>query len=239
MKKAIALISAAALIFAAAGCANKRQSEPDETGTQEQSSFIKDSAVEESVTELSSQQEASSSERPTKRPTVTLYSTRATSPNHLTERPTTTQRTTIKINVPTREPTTRHTTVLKTTQARTTLSDIEIVETTAAVPDPSFDYGGTLSFTGEDGLTDSVKIVSHTCDLTERQTFAIMLTVEILEHSSERTTMNIAYNCYDKNGKQINEKTLYTVVPLATAGVTVKTVATATADTVRIEFLNY
>ena len=56
-------------------------------------------------------------------------------------------------------------------------------------------------------------------------------------HSSK--TMYISYNCYDKDGNRINENTLKTVVPLGQPGDTVRTVATATFDTARIEFVNY
>ena len=47
------------------------------------------------------------------------------------------------------------------------------------------------------------------------------------------------YACYDKDGNRINENTLKTVVPLGQPGDTVRTVATATFDTARIEFVNY
>lgn len=240
MKKALALISAAVIIFTAAGCTNKKQPEQNETEfISDGSSAVHESTVEESVAEPSvSIGEYSTKPKYTKRPTVTLYTTRATSPNHLTERPTTTERTTIKINVPTRTPMTKRPTVTKTTAPRTTKPVVEnITSTTKPVPEPVFDYGGTLSFTGVDGLTDSVKIVSHTCEPTDRQTFAIVLTVETLEHTSESKTMYISYNCYDKDGNRINEKTLRTVVPLGQPGDTVRTVATATLDTARIEFV--
>lgn len=242
MKKVLALISAAIVIFTAAGCANKRQ-QPEQNETEfmrDGSSAVQESTVEESVAEPSvSIGEHTTKERYTKRPTVTLYTTRATSPHHLTERPTTTERTTIKINVPTRETTTRRTPVTKTTVPRTTKPNTEApLSTTKPVPEPVFDYGGTLSFTGADGFTDSVKIVSHTCEPTDRQTFAIVLTVETLEHASQSKTMYISYNCYDKDGNRINEKTLRTVVPLGQPGDTVRTVATATLDTARIEFVN-
>ncbi len=242
MKKALALISAAVIIFTAAGCTNKKQPEQNETEfMSDGSSAVQESTVEESVAEPSvSIGEYTSKEIYTKRPTVTLYTTRATSPHHLTERPTTTERTTIKINVPTRETTTRRTPVTKTTVPRTTKPKTEApLSTTQPVPEPAFDYGGTLSFTGADGFTDSVKIVSHTCTPTDRQTFAIVLTVETLEHASQSKTMYISYNCYDKDGNRINENTLKTVVPLGQPGDTVRTVATATFDTARIEFVNY
>lgn len=242
MKKSIALISAAIVIFAAAGCTNKQQPEQKNT-TQDgnSSSAVQESTVEESVAEPSLAESAASTKpRVTKPPTITLYTTRATSPHHLTSRATTTQRTTREIVVPTRRPTTQRTTVLKTTQARTTKPDEVLVTSTAKpVPEPVFDYGGTLSFTAADGLTDSVKIVSHTCEPTDRQTFAIVLTVETLEHLSESNTMYIAYNCYDKDGNRINENALFTVVPLAQPGETVRTVATATLDTAKIVFTNY
>ena len=242
MKKALALISAATVIFAVAGCTNK-QPEQNETQLSSESissSAVQESTAEESVAEPTAQMsEHSTKPKYTKRPTVTLYTTRATSPHHLTERPTTTERTTVKIIVPTRETTTRRTPVTKTTAPRTTKADIEVItSTTMPVPEPTFDYGGTLSFTDADGFTDSVKIVSHTCTPTDRQTFAIVLTVETLEHMSERKTMYISYNCYDKDGNRINEDTLKTVVPLGQPGETARTVATATLDTVRIEFTN-
>lgn len=241
MKKALALISAAVIIFAAAGCTNKKQPEQNETEfMSDGSSAVQESTVEESVAEPSvSIGEYTTKERYTKRPKVTLYTTRATSPHHLTERPSTTERTTTKINVPTRTPTTKRPVVTKTTVPRTTKADIEVItSTTKPVPEPVFDYGGTLSFTNGEGLTDSVKIVSHTCTPTDRQTFAIVLTVETLEHMSESKTMYISYNCYDKDGNRINENTLKTVVPLGQPGDTVQTVATATFDTARIEFVN-
>ncbi len=239
-KNAVALLTAAALIFAAAGCANKVEPGQSESSTGEQTSS-EESTAEESVTQPSAQSGSSVTERHTKRPTITLYSTRPTSPNRLTSRPTTTQRTTVKIEVPTvsRTTTTRRSTTLKTTVARTTRPNTQAAETTTAPPEPQFSYGGTLSAADANGNTDSVKIVSHTCSYTDRKTFAIVLTVEILEHSSENKTMYIAYNCYDKNGNKINEKTLFTVVPLGEPGDTVRTVATATADTVKVEFTNY
>ena len=242
MKKALALISAAAVIFAAAGCTNKQQ--PEQTTTQpnsDSSSAVQESTVEESVAEPSAENSGyTTKERYTKRPTVTLYTTRATSPHHLTERPTTTERTTIKINVPTRETTSRRQVTTKTTVPRTAKPDeVLSTATTQAVPEPVFDYGGTLSFTGVDGLTDSVKIVSHTCEPTDRQTFAIVLTVETLEHLSESNMIYIAYNCYDKDGNRINENTLKTVVPLGQPGETARTVATATFDTAKIVFTSY
>ncbi|MBQ7102031.1 MAG: hypothetical protein IJN81_10365 [Clostridia bacterium] len=240
MKKALALISAAAVIFAAAGCANKKQPEQNETQlNSDGSSAVQESTVEESVAEPSASiGEHTTKEKYTRRPTVTLYTTRATSPNHLTERPSTTERTTIKINVPTRETTSRRQVTTRTTVPRTTKTTVESkTSTTKPVPEPVFDYGGTLSFTGADGLTDSVKIVSHTCEPTDRQTFAIVLTVETLEHASQSKTMYISYNCYDKDGNRINENTLQTIVPLGQPGETVRTVATATFDTARIEFV--
>lgn len=244
MKKAIALVSAAVLIFTVAGCANKQQPQPQQNETSANngiSSSAQESTVEESVAEPSSTARATEKgEKPTRRPTITTYAARATSPDHLTQRPTTTQRTTIRINVPTREPTTRRPVVTKTTLPRTTALDFDIItSTTQAVPEPQFDYGGVLSFTGADGLTDSVRIVSHECSFTDRRTFAIVLTVETVEHISDRKTINIAYNCYDKDGNKVNEKTLYTIVPLGQPGDTVRTVATATEDTVRVEFINY
>ncbi|MBR6635681.1 MAG: hypothetical protein IKL41_08675, partial [Clostridia bacterium] len=139
MKKALALISAAVIIFAAAGCTNKKQSEQNETEfMSDGSSAVQESTVEESVAEPSvSIGEYTTKERYTKRPTVTLYTTRATSPNHLTERPTTAERTTIKINVPTRTPTTKRPVVTKTTVPRTTKPDVEAVtSTTKPVPEP-------------------------------------------------------------------------------------------------------
>lgn len=238
------MISAAIVIFAVAGCTNKKQ--PETTG-QNETEFISDgsSAVQESTAEESVAEptvsigEYSTKPKYTRRPTVTLYTTRVTSPNHLTERATTTERTTIKINVPTRTPTTKRPVVTKTTAPRTTKPTVENkTSTTKPVPEPAFDYGGTLSFTNADGLTDSVKIVSHTCEPTDRQTFAIVLTVETLEHASQSKTMYISYNCYDKDGNRINENTLKTVVPLGQPGDTVRTVATATLDTARIEFVN-
>lgn len=245
MKKALALISAAVVIFAAAGCTNKKQPEQNETEfMSDGSSAVQESTVEESVAESSgavgepATGEHTTREKYTKRPTVTLYTTRATSPHHLTERPTTTERTTVKINVPTRTPTTKRPVVTKTTAPRTTKPTVESkTSTTKPVPEPVFNYGGTLSFTGADGLTDSVKIVSHTCTPTDRQTFAIVLTVETLEHASQSKTMYISYNCYDKDGNRINEETLRTVVPLGQPGDTVRTVATATLDTAKIVFV--
>lgn len=242
MKKAFALISAAVIIFTAAGCTNKKQPEQNETEfMSEGSSAVQESTAEESVVEpVSEQGEQSTNAKFTKRPKVTLYTTRATSPHHLTESPSTAPRTTIKINVPTRETTTRRTPVTKTTAPRTTSPDLEVITSTAKpVPEPTFDYGGTLSFVGTDGLEDSVKIVSHTCTPTDRQTFAIVLTFETVEHASERKTMYVSYNCYDKDGNRINEKTLSTVVPLGQPGETAKTVATATLDTVKVVFTNW
>ncbi len=241
MKKALALISAAVIIFAAAGCANKQPGQNETEFISGSSSAVQESTVEESVAEpTAGLSEYTTREKYTKRPKVTQYTTRATSPHHLTERPTTTERTTIKINVPTRTPTTNRPIVTKTTVPRTTKPDIEVItSTTKPVPEPAFDYGGTLSFTGADGLTDSVKIVSHTCEPTDRQTFAIVLTVETLKHMSESKTMYISYNCYDKDGNRINENTLKTIVPLGQPGDTVRTVATATFDTARIVFTNY
>ena len=232
------------MIFTAAGCTNKKQPETTEQNKTEilsdGSSAVQKSTVEESVAEPTvSLGENTTKEKYTRRPTVTLYTTRATSPHHLTERPSTTERTTIKINVPTRETTTRRQHTTRTTAPRTTKPTVENkTSTTKPVPEPAFNYGGTLSFTGADGKTDSVKIVSHTCEPTDRQTFAIVLTVETLEHMSESKTMYISYNCYDKDGNRINENTLRTVVPLGQPGDTVRTVATATFGTARIEFVN-
>lgn len=240
MKKALALISAAVIIFTAAGCTNKKQPEQNETEfLSDGSSVVQESTAEESVAEPAvSIGEYSTKPKYTKRPTVTLYTTRATSPHHLTERPTTTERTTIKINVPTRTPTTKRPIVTRTTVPRTTKPTVENkTSTTKPVPEPAFDYGGTLSFTNADGLTDSVKIISHTCEPTDRQTFAIVLSVETLEHMSESKMMYISYNCYDKDGNRINENTLKTVVPLGQPGDVVRTVATATLDTAKIVFV--
>ncbi len=232
------------MIFTVAGCTNKKQPETTEQNKTEflsdGSSVAQESTAEESVAEPTvSLDEYTTKEKYTRRPTVTLYTTRVTSPNHLTERPTTTERTTIKINVPTRTPTTKRPVTTKTTVPRTVKpTDENKTSTTKPVPEPAFDYGGTLSFTGADGKTDSVKIVSHVCEATDRQTFAIVLTVETLEHASQSKTMYISYNCYDKDGNRLNENTLRTVVPLGQPGDTVRTVATATFDTARIEFVN-
>lgn len=246
MKKILALLSAAVMIFTVAGCVNKN--EPETTGavqndtaqseTPSAETQPEDESDEHSVTEETGTVAAEATTQPhTKRPTITQYTTRQTSPNHLTTRPTTTQRTTILITVPTR---TQAQTTQRTTKAAVTRTtappSLEVVTTTR--PMPKFTYGGEYSVKDEKG-TSTVKIASHTCTESKRGTYEIYLTVNILRHESSASNIRIGYNCYNKKGEKINEEMLWCDVPLIEQSQTSMALATATLDTVTVEFAEY
>ena len=239
MKKAIALISAAVLIFGAAGCANK-QPDPDLT-TESKTEEVAASASED----VSGEPESASAENTSAEETVPPPSSTAVvvvtgGKEYGIEQPDVTSVvelvTTIAPPKPRPSVTERATSSKPTTTAKATT-------TRAAVPapdgEPELVYPDVFSVT-ESGATDSIAVLSYKCEyFEERGTFGITVSFDIKAYSGTKQGMYVAYNCYDKNGKKQNDKLLTSYVPLSGEDKTVTGLLTAKADTARIEMVSY
>ncbi|MBR6620347.1 MAG: hypothetical protein IKK85_08380 [Clostridia bacterium] len=233
MKKVLALLSAAVLIFSVAGCKDKQPdtntTEPAEDTTQEP---VSQQHSEEESTAATAPPPSSTAvvvvtggkeygiEQPDVTsvielvPTIAPPKTRATAPS----RPTTTAK-----------PTT-------TKQVTTTAKPVVIPKPEG---EPDLVYPEKLYVT-ENGTTDSVSILGSTCEYSEESgTFRITVTFDITEYSGTRQGMYVEYNCYDKSGKKLNEKQLLCYVPLSGADKTVFGYVSAIGNTAKIEFNNY
>lgn len=255
MKKAIALISAAILIFGAAGCGNKQPA--DEAPTAEKTAAeqtegttpIPEETSDE--TECATEKESRSTEKPTS-PTavvivtggkeygiqqpdvtsvmqiVTTIAPQKPRPTVTTARHTTAKSTTAKPQNTTARPQTTYTTAPKPTTKETT---------TKKAIEPTVLYGSGFS-EGEGENRDTVKIISHTCTLRENGTFGIVLTLNIEEYSGTRDTMFIGYNCYDGGGKLLNETPKKCLVSLNEDGKRAIAITVVPEETAKVEFVN-
>ncbi len=251
------MLSAAVLIFAAAGCANKRPQEEEATSGESSAS----SAAEESVAEISSesassQQESTSTEAQTSQTAVVIVTggkeygiqqPDATSVIELVPtvapRPSTTVRpSTTKSNSAATTAAAKTTAFVSTTSGSSPL--VPGGQTTTAKPTttvpfvaPELKYGGSFSI-GEGDKIDTVRIKSHSCALMQTGSVGITLTFEIEQYSGSRERMAVTYNCYDKSGKLINETPLNCMVLLTDERSSVIATAVATADTALVEFVS-
>lgn len=106
--------------------------------------------------------------------------------------------------------------------------------------DIAVDYGGIIECSAND-VTAKVKIVSHSFEMTERNTVAVNLTVETVERTpgEGKGVTYIAYNCYGADGRLLNEKPIACIVPVGEKGIQTKTIITAPNSAKRIEFVKY
>lgn len=255
MKKAIALISAAILIFGVAGCANKQpaaeESTARETTTAQAESTTTIPEETSGETESTGEKESKSTEKPTsatavvivtggkeygiQQPDVTSVMQIVTTiapqkprPTVTTARHTTAKATTAKPQTTTAKPQTTQTTAPKPTNKETT---------TKKAIEPTVLYGSGFS-EGEGEKRDTVKIISHTCTLRENGTFGIVLTLNIEEYSGTRDTMFIGYNCYDSGGKLLNETPKKCLVSLNEDGKRAIAIIVSPEGTAKVEFVN-
>lgn len=234
MKKALALLSAAVLIFGVAGCKDKQldtnTTEPAAGTTQEPVSQQNSEAEESAATTVPPPSSTAvvvvtgGKEYGIEQPDVTSVielvptmappKTRATAPS----RPTTTAKPT-------------------TTKRVTTTAKPVVIPKPEGEPD--LIYPEKLYVT-ENGATDSVSILGSTCEYSEEAgTFRITVSFDITEYSGTRQGMYVEYNCYDKAGKKLNEKQLLCYVPLSASDKTVQGYVSAIGNTAKIEFTNY
>ncbi len=250
MKKLLALLSAAVFVIGAAGCIHKNP-QPENPDVSDSSAYGETAAGEESgsvnvateptkavVTDADGNTVTQSS---TKRYSkITLYTTRAPSPDRLTQRPTATERRTIPpATVPNR--TTAPTQPPKPTNVRTTKPVTTAKPTTTAKPvttaanfkAPVVEYSGTY---GTD--KDKVRIKSHECMLSDNNSILVTLQFEIVEASGTANFVYIGYDCYDAAGKKINTETVRTIAPVRTDSTVSTSIATAPLNTAKIVFVN-
>lgn len=234
MKKVLALLSAAVLIFGVAGCKDKQPdtntTEPAAGTTQEPVSQQHSEAEESVATTVPPPSSTvvvvvtGGKEYGIEQPDVTSVielvptmappKTRATAPS----RPTTTAKPT-------------------TTKRVTTTAKPVVIPKPEGEPDML--YPEKLYVT-ENGVTDSVSILGSTCEYNEESgTFRITVRFDITEYSGTRQGMYVEYNCYDKAGKKLNEKQLLCYVPLSGEDKTVYGYVSAIGNTAKIEFTNY
>lgn len=233
MKKTLSLLSAAVLIFGAAGCTNKQ---PDPTQTEPTAD-----AAEESVSQQYSKTEETVSE--TVPPSSTAVVVVTGGKEYGIQQPDVTS---IVEIVPTiAPPNTRATAPSRpTTTARpTTTKRVTTTAKPVVIPkpegEPDMVYPEKLSVT-ENGVTDSVSILGSTCEYSEEAgTFRITVRFDITEYSGTRQGMYIEYNCYDKAGKKLNQKQLLCYVPLSGSDKTVQGYVSAIGTTAKIEFTSY
>lgn len=238
MKKAIALISAAVLVFAVAGCANKQ---PDPVEKESEGTGI---AAEESITEASESEAVSSEEisgEETTQPTsATAVVVVTGGKEYGIQQPDVTS---VVELVPTiAPPKTRPSVTQRTTKPKPTTT-VKVTTTRAPIPtpegEPEIVYPDLFSAT-ENGATDSVAVMGYTCEyFEERGTFGITVRFDIKEYSGTKQGMYVAYNCYDKNGKKLNDKQLSCYVPLSGEDKTVRGYLSAIGTTTRIELISY
>lgn len=237
-KKFFALLLAAALSFAAAGCIHKDTPQP---GAEETASVQEDSTApsKENITTrphnytyetvVVTDKDGSTHNVAVTQPKITQYTTRAPSPSRLTTRPTAAPTTVV-----TRPPTTARTTRPVTERPSTTAKPVTTtnpVTTSASFNEPKVEYGGTLTMDGS-----SVRITSHTASLSQNNSIVLLLDIDIISAESKANAMYIGYDCYDSSGKKINSETVMCVVSLAPGSTSTKSIATAPINTAKVVF---
>lgn len=255
MKRIIAMLAAAMLIVAAAGCANKapeadsstvESSSAEETATAEESSaeIAEESTTAGKAVETSAQAVTDSGIKPTQGTTrEPLNSVLPTAKNSTTvaNKPLTTQPATRQPATSKPAATTTATTKPTTTKPSTTISTTipaapttkTPVTTAASYTPPVIEYGGNLG-TAE----DSIRIASHEVSLSTNNTFAIKLDVDILACSGTVKSIFIAYDCYDADGNKLNEKPVKTIVPVRQDKTKTIAIASAPFETAKVVFAN-
>lgn len=248
MKKAIALISAAILIFGVAGCANKQpateESTARETTTAQAESTTTIPEETSGETESTGEKESKSTEKPTS-PTAVVIVTGGK--EYGIQQPDVTSVMQIVTTIAPQKPRPTVTTARHTT-AKATTAKPQTTQTTAPKPtnketttkkaiEPTVLYGSGFS-EGEGEKRDTVKIISHTCTLRENGSFGIVLTLNIEEYSGTRDTMFIGYNCYDSGGKLLNETPKKCLVSLNEDGKRAIAILVAPEETAKVEFVN-
>lgn len=148
----------------------------------------------------------------TNRQRITTTVVRATSPNHLTSRPT----------LPETEP------------RSAALSSHVAVETTVSPKKVKVSYPGTLSYT-ENGVTVKYQIEKYEASVMGEGA-AVTLTVRPLSALREPVIVQIGYNCYDAAGNKLNEKTITVPAALNPNGSSTEAVAPLPGAAVRVEF---
>lgn len=234
IKKALALLSAAVLIFGVAGCKDKQP----EAGTTEPVA----GTTEESVSQQSSEaEESTATTAPPPSSTVvvvvtggTKYGIEQTDVTSVVELVPTLGSLPERGTAPSRPTTTAKPTTTK--RVTTTAKPVVIPKPEG---EPDMVYPEKLYVT-ENGVTDSVSILGSTCEYNEEAgTFRITVRFDITEYSGTRQGMYVEYNCYDKAGKKLNEKQLLCYVPLSGSDKTVQGYVSAIGNTATIEFSNY
>ena len=243
-KKFLALLLAATISFAAAGCIHK---DTPQSGTEEAASVQEDSTApsKENITTrphnytyetvIVTDKEGNTHKVAVTQPKVTQYTTRAPSPSRLTTRPTAAP-TTVVTRPATTARTTRPVVTTKpvtTGSAATTnpVATTKPVTTSAPFKAPKVEYGGTLTMGGS-----SVRITSHTASLSQNNSVILLLDIEIISADSKANAMYIGYDCYDSSGKKINAETVMCVVSLAPGSTSTKAIATAPINTAKVVF---
>ncbi len=240
MKKAIALISAAVLIFTAAGCKNKQPDPEQTTGeTVTDENVSEPGATVQNSPEESTEESTEKEETP---PSSTMVVVVTGGKEYGIEQPDVTSVVELVPTIAPQKP--RPTAPERTTKAKpTTTKRVTTTRQPIVIPtpegDPELVYADLFSVT-ENGATDSIAVINHTCEyFAERGTFGITVNFDIKAYSGTRKNMYVAYNCYDKSGKKLNDKQLSCYVPLSGENKTVQGLLSARADTVKIELVSY
>ncbi len=238
MKKFMALLTAAALIVAAAGCVNKVDS-PDGEEAASAEEELTDMSEESFTTRrhdytyetvIVTDKEGNTHKVAVTQPKVTQYTTRKPSPSRLTSRPTSAP-TTRAPRPSTTERTTRPVVTTKPSTTAKPTTTAKPVTTSAAFKAPKVEYGGTLNMGG-----NSVRIASHTASLTQNNSVMLLLDIEILSVEGTSEYMYIGYDCYDAAGKKLNDEPVKCVVSVRQGETQTKSVATAPINTAKVVF---
>lgn len=237
MKKAIALISAAVLIFTVAGCANKQ---PDPQQTTEPSALTEESVSENTSTEQSSTAEPESTEETTPPASSTAVVVVTGGKEYGMQQPDITSVVELVPTIAPQKP--RPSVTQRTTKPKPTVTT-RTTTTRAAIPtpegEPELVYPDIFTVT-ENGATDSIAVIGYTCEyFEERGTFGITVRFDVKDFSGSKQGMYVAYNCYDKNGKKLNDKQLSCYVPLSGEDKTVQGYLSALGTATRVELVNY
>lgn len=237
MKKAIALISAAVLIFTVAGCANKQ---PDPQQTTEPSALTEESVSENTSTEQSSTAEPESTEETTPPASSTAVVVVTGGKEYGMQQPDITSVVELVPTIAPQKP--RPSVTQRTTKPKPTVTT-RTTTTRAAIPtpegEPELVYPDIFTVT-ENGATDSIAVIGYTCEyFEERGTFGITVRFDVKDFSGSKQGMYVAYNCYDKNGKKLNDKQLSCYVPLSGEDKTVQGYLSALSTATRVELVNY
>ncbi len=216
-KKMIAMLAAAMVVVAAAGCVNKDITDGASSSVtaEENGSVIKDENVTSGGTGNGGSTKFNNK--------ITQYTTRKPSPSTLTKRPTTERIT--------RPPTTKPIPTNKTTTKPTTTKS----QSTTALPytPPVVEYGGTFGTE-----KDSVRIKSHDVSLSQNNTFILTLKIDILVRSGTEEYVYIGCDCYDASGKKINDNTIRTIVSVKGGETQTIAITTVPSDTAKVVFKN-